>query len=185
MQCLYFGETNSRYRIRQIGRLTPLVEDALVRVGLAAFGPLMCRQEVLEHIHDGKMHFAAVLGDEVVGFAFSKMVENALYMSGEAVMPEHQGNRLHTHLSLARLVSAESYEKVSVRTQNPRIEHSLRKALEMKGKGNFSVKRTRIDGMYGRRLSIQDYRCPSEELNRIYAELDAERGDAYFVEFCL
>jgi hypothetical protein len=82
---------------------------------------------------------------------------------------------------------------VSVRTQNPRIEHSLRRALEMKGvmegvRGfgpGFSVKRTRIDGMYGRRLSVQDYRCPSEELNRIYAELDAERGDAYFVEFCL
>ncbi|MEM3364122.1 MAG: hypothetical protein QXS93_01265, partial [Candidatus Micrarchaeia archaeon] len=143
-------------------------------------------QEVLEHIRDAEQHYVALFKDTPVGFGFIKINKTNLYLSGDAVCLEHQGKGLHTLLTIARIVYGRMIgcDSVSVRTQNPRVEYSVRKAFRTLGIP-FELERIFKKAHYGRRLSTYPYVCPEREINDIYSGLDVERGDAFELLFRL
>lgn len=186
---------------REMGDLTVKVHE----VTKSAFGrPDFDIEQTKEHLQ-GDVVMVAIAGDEVLGF--STLVfgspSNVLgekgfpktygcYFAGAAISDYAQGIGLYQTMNSLRLDIAleNDFQLVYTRTQNALVEtaitHSLKRIKE-KGKiKNFVLKRIKMEGCYGQRLT--GYVPPkSNDLNiqKAYNSLDLDKGDAYLLLFAL
>ncbi len=177
---------NSKYKIRRIEKISNSERNAFIRIAQSAFGPEMKEQEIAEHIDEAEVHYIAEYCSDIVGFGFCNITGNMLYLSGDAVHKDFQGNGLYISLNIARIVHGllSGCENISCRTQNPRVEYSIRRALGIL-EIDFQMSRELLKKFYGRKLSIYEYVCPDDELNQIFGRLNADAGDGFFLTFNL
>jgi hypothetical protein len=74
--------------------------------------------------------------------------------------------------------------RISTRTQNPKVEEGIACALKELARGKeIDVSREKQEGVYGRRLAKDLQKSCNERINKVYAQLDADRGDAFLLKF--
>lgn len=161
-------------------RLTRTAQKRIIESAQSAFGPTMTPSEVREHIA-GDVALAKNKRGRIVGFGTAISKPGEIHLGGAAVHQEHQGNGAYKGLVRARIENAISSKTplVTTRTQNEKVEAGIRatlRDLQTEGKiSGFTVRREKVEGVYGRKLA----NTPTPSAGSPYAKLDANRGDAY------
>jgi hypothetical protein len=149
----------------------------------------MTAEEVKAHVIPVDRLYIARERLEVVGFASLNFCEDFSYLAGTAVHPSKQGSGLYSSFARFRILDSldMGFEQMKTRTQNPIIEHTLRKAfssLVREGKiSSFSVQRELVQGIFGRMLTKEIPKSRDETINIHYASLDYRGGDAFMLSF--
>ncbi|MEN9390692.1 MAG: hypothetical protein RLZZ283_792 [Candidatus Parcubacteria bacterium] len=161
-------------------RLTRTAQKRIIESAQSAFGPTMTPAEVRDHIA-GDVALAKSKRGKIVGFGTVISKPGEIHLGGAAVHLEHQGNGAYKGLVRARIENAIDSKTplVTTRTQNEKVEAGIRATLlnlQDEGKiAGFSVRREKVEGVYGRKLA----NTPTPQPRSPYAKLDIERGDAF------
>ena len=109
-----------------------------------------------------------------------------LFRFAAVVSSEFQGRKLYNELVKTRIDKALElgFNTIATRTQNPLVEFTIRKELDMYGI-SYSVNRELIPGVFGRKLTENFQTCKDELINGEYRKLDLEKGDGYYLTFNL
>jgi len=78
-------------RDEQKEKLTESIKQGIVETGLAAFGPGMSPEEILEHVLPVDQLYIACIDAAVVGFATVNLTKHHVDLVGAAVHPSAQG----------------------------------------------------------------------------------------------
>lgn len=131
--------------------------------------------------------------NQILAVGVDKWVGEGLtwFMIGSSMA---KGIGVYQKLVAGRVLGAlENGNEIMVRTENPRMEYSLRRVLDnLIGKGviqEYSLERTVLKGFFAREDALR-IEAPepskSEKINAIYSrELDHERGDAFELKIAL
>ncbi len=172
----------------QFGLLTKPILTGIVETALDAFGSGMDEKEVLEHIYPADRLYLAHESGVVVGFATAKLKQDAVYLAGAGVREDAQGNGIHQSFTQRRINFGLEHKKskVEFRTQNPKIELSVRKSLDGLVRvgliSGFSLKRELLHRVYGRMLTEMRPFCDVEEIDGAFDVLDYDVGDTFYIK---
>ncbi len=162
----------------------------LIDIGVKSFGNGMEDKEVRDHIIYGN-DFVTVAYDEngsPIGFAGLRIDDGSLYLSAAVVDINFQGEGVYKEMTKFRIAvgGLDEGKEVRTRTQNPKVEEGILSALKTFAKDRkITVTRDRINGAYGRCLTGERQKTRDEDLNKIYEQLDVNRGDAFVLHFKL
>ena len=154
---------------------------------LLVFG--ISEQEILDHVYPSDRLFLAYIDGSIVGFATATLRDQYLDFTGAAVKEDFQGLGIHSSFTQRRLNFAldNDFFCFELRTQNPKIELSVRQNLESLVKigiiDEFSISRELVKSLYGRMLTAIKPFSGVEEIDVLYENLDYESGDAYRMKF--
>ena len=167
------------------------IVDGIVNVAIDAFGPGMSRGEVLDHIlPTDRLYVTLNFMGGVEGFATATFKRDSVDLVGAAVRKSSQGKGLYSDFSERRINLAlhEGYDKVTLRTQNPKVELGMRGTLERLVQAgvisSYDSKRKIIHGMYGRMLT-KEKPFTGFGIDKLYEDLDYDKGDTFSFEFQL
>jgi hypothetical protein len=111
------------------------------------------------------------------------------YMATAMIEPEYQGRGLYGRLNQRRFEVAleQRPEIIFTRTQNPRVERGMRKALDEKMQAGlidgWKLTRIKKDKAYGQMLTPERVVVSDPETQAAFDLLVAEAGDAYLLIF--
>jgi hypothetical protein len=161
------------------------------------------KQDTLHHL-SGDIFITAHQGEKLVAFSSAVVgsprevlsntslpEQTGLYLAAGVVAQESQSQGIYQAMLLYRLFAGldKGLSLVYTRTQNPRIEQSIHSALKILDNGNhipgYTVDRVKLPGFYGGMLTNETPSSTSQHLQKIYAELDMQAGDAYVLLFNL
>lgn len=194
-----------RYTVYEAVRKSSDLEDTLVAglvraVGLA-FGE--APSDTPEHLRGDQLVTAQNDANEVLGFSVlnigspAKLLNNKVlpketggYFAAGVVAQPHQHHGIYRELNAFRLkeVRDRKLPLVFTRTQNPRVEEGMIRALAEEKKHGVRVvgmQRILVPGFYGQQLANTRFQARSEKIQRHYDDLDLARGDAYILMFLL
>ncbi len=163
----------------------------LTEVAVHAFGSNMTMDEVAEHVLPVDALYIAEFEGVVCGFGSLNIFEDHSYLAGTVIDPREQKKGVYSRLAQVRILDtlAEGVRRVDTRTQNPIIEYSIMRSLELLRAGKhiegFDVERLHVPGVYGRMLTEERPFSKDSELNEIYNQLSYESGDAFKLAFHL
>jgi hypothetical protein len=166
----------------------------LVRVAKEGFGPTMPEEEVREVVFPNTVLFVAYKNGNTIGFEasdYSTHQKDELYVAATAVIKVEQGKGLFTILNKLAIQDGldEGFTNITTRTQNPNIDRSIIRTLDLFIKerqiSEYSINRTMIEGKYGRMLTTERQFSNDESMNKIYEKLVPKRGDAYFITYAV
>lgn len=182
----------------QLGILTFQIISCITK----AFGHPMPEDEV-ESALKGSLIIIAKNADTVIGYAslhketvehhnhgeFDNIPIGSNYFSLEAGVVDlaFQGQGIYKQLNSERIkeVIVQKAPLLTTHTQNPKVEKGIVSILEELVLDNllksFEVRRIKLSGFYGRRLTSYPLVIPSGP----FEELDIDAGDAYFLQFYL
>jgi len=168
----------------------------LVRIAKDAFDPTtMTEKEAREVIIPNTILFIAYNNAKIVGFeasSYSKHPKmNDLYLAAGAIARSEQDAGLFSTLNRLTVQDGldQGYMTITARTQNPVIEGAIIRTLDLfRGEhqiSEYTIEREIIEAQYGSMLTREIPLSKSESTNQIYAKLNYNRGDAYFLTFSL
>lgn len=165
----------------------------------SAFGGTVTTEDAAMHMQGDQVLVIYDRTDTVVGFSATRIMHgeseiNGLalpaeqaYFAAAAIAKPFQGNGLYNRLNQKRMdfVCRENINDIVTRTQNPRVEQGITRAVQRLVSGNivgsFAIARQLTVGAYGHMLTaVRPYAN-----NVRYDNIDYNRGDANLIAWLL
>lgn len=166
-------------------KLNPSVIRTLINLARDGFGKFVSDQEVMDHVIKRDLLFVALKDKVEVGFSSLTYGKNEMQLGGAVIKKEEQKNGLYTLLTDVRVNIAlqNTISKITTTTQNPRVEEGIIGVLNnlklQKRILSYDFNREHLLGTYGRMLTYEIPKSPNEGLNKIYSQLNYDKGDAF------
>ena len=171
--------------------VSPELMKDLLRIAKSSFEPHVPEKNIERMVSGNSMLLIASKAQtkERIGFAGAFYDENEYYFSTAAIIRSEQGNGLYHLFNRLRIRDGinRGFRIFTVTTQNPRVEHSIDRAMDsLINDGlilGYAVQRSMIRGYYGMRITPESQRCSDERVNMEFSRLRPEKGDAFNVAF--
>lgn len=180
------------------------LSDAVYNCICSAFGVEFDERDALEHIK-GDYVMLPMEGNNVLGFSSLQFdspknifADAALpeisgcYFAAAAIAKEAQGKGIYRKMNNERITLALKRKDplIFTRTQNPRVETSIKHALEQKKVSNeiagYALTRVLIENCYGKMLTGElPPKSPDEDIQREHDKLNVQNGDAYLLMYAI
>jgi hypothetical protein len=183
----YKAESNGK-----ISLIEPDIKD-LIRIAKDAFRDDMPDKDVRSRVTQNSVLLIANRDNIIVGFeasGYSIHQRNELYIAAVAVASSEQGQGLFRKLNKIVIEDGlnQGFTNITAYTQNPNVDKGMIATLDtLKGErqfGGYTIMREKHEKHYTGLLTRErQFSKTDESMNKIYAELNSEKGDAYFLTF--
>lgn len=186
-----------KYRAESDGKIRLIEPDIkeLIRIAKDAFGKDMPDEDVKVRVKQNSVLLIANRNNIIVGFeasGYSIHQQNGLYIAAVAVASSEQGQGLFNKLNKIVVEDGlnQGFTNITAYTQNPNVDKGMIVTLDtLKGERHFSgytIMREKHEKHYTGLLTRErQFSKTDESMNKIYAELNSEKGDAYFLTYTI